>query len=82
MGTDEAVFNMVLCTRSIPQLRATFEAYRATTGKGIIDTIKREMSGPLQSGFLAIGLMHQFLHQLVLCVCKLYLVSYHILLIF
>lgn len=54
-GTDEAVFNMVLCTRSNPQLKATFEAYRTITGKGIIDSIKRETSGALQEGYLAIG---------------------------
>lgn len=55
LGTDESVFNTVLCTRSYPQLKATFEKYRALTGKGIIDTIEREMSGNLKSGFLAIG---------------------------
>jgi len=54
LGTDESVFNTVLCTRSYPQLKATFEKYRALTGKGIVDTIKRETSGTLQEGFLAI----------------------------
>ena len=55
LGTDESVFNQVFCTRSFPQLRATFERYRALTGKGILDTIKREMSGDVRDGFLAIG---------------------------
>lgn len=54
LGTDESVFNQVLCTRSYPQLKATFERYRALTGKGILDTIKREMSGDLRDGFTAI----------------------------
>jgi annexin A7/11 len=54
LGTDESVFNTVLCTRSYPQLKATFEKYRALTGKGIVDTINREMSGTLKEGFLAI----------------------------
>jgi hypothetical protein len=54
LGTDESVFNTVLCTRSYPQLKATFEKYRASTGKGIIDTINREMSGDLKEGFMAI----------------------------
>jgi annexin A7/11 len=53
-GTDESAFNLVLCTRSFPQLRATFEAYRAIAGKGIADSIKSETSGSLQDGFLAI----------------------------
>jgi len=53
-GTDEAAFNMVLCTRSFPQLRATFEAYRAIAGKGIADSISSETSGALQEGFLAV----------------------------
>jgi len=44
----------VLCTRSYPQLKATFEQYRTQTGKGILDTIKREMSGALEEGFSAI----------------------------
>jgi len=48
------VFNTVLCTRSYPQLKATFERYRALTGKGIVDTINLEMSGDLKEGFLAI----------------------------
>jgi len=54
LGTDESVFNQVLCTRSYPQLKAIFERYRALTGKGILDTIKREMSGDLRDGFTAI----------------------------
>lgn len=54
LGTDESVFNMVLCTRSFPQLRATFEKYRTVTGKGILDSIARETSGDLKDGFSAI----------------------------
>lgn len=53
-GTDEAVFNQVLCTRNFPQLRATFEAYRSVSGKGIADSIENETSGSLREGFLAI----------------------------
>jgi annexin A7/11 len=54
IGTDESVFNTVLCTRSYPQLKATFEKYRALTGKGIVDTITREFSGSIREGLLAI----------------------------
>jgi annexin A7/11 len=53
-GTDESAFNLVLCTRSFPQLRATFEAYRTIAGKGIVDSINSETSGSLQEGYLAI----------------------------
>jgi len=54
LGTDESVFNQVLCTRSYPQLKATFVRYQALSGKGILDTIKRELSGDLKEGFAAI----------------------------
>jgi len=54
IGTDESVFNTVLCTRSYPQLKATFEKYRALTGKGIVDTITREFSGSIREGLLAV----------------------------
>jgi len=54
LGTDESTFNTVLCTRSYPQLKSTFEQYRTQTGKGILDTIKREMSGDLAEGMSAL----------------------------
>ena len=54
-GTDESTINMVLCTRSYPQLRATFEAYMRIADNDIEDAIKSETSGALQDGFLAIG---------------------------
>jgi annexin A7/11 len=54
LGTDEAVFNMVLCSRSYPHLKAMFEKYRGISGKGIVDSISSEMSGTLKEGFLAI----------------------------
>jgi len=54
LGTDESVFNTVLCTRSYPQMKATFEKYRALTSKGILDTISREMSGNVKESFSAV----------------------------
>lgn len=55
LGTDESVFNAVLCTRSFPQLRATFDKYKAVSGgKDIAQSIESEMSGTLKEGFLAI----------------------------
>ena len=55
LGTDEETFNRILCTRSYGQLRATFDAYRQISGKDIEDSIKSEMSGNLEEGFLSIG---------------------------
>jgi annexin A7/11 len=54
LGTDESVFNAVLCSRSHVQLRATFDKYQAVSGKTIEKTIESEMSGTLKEGFLAI----------------------------
>ncbi|XP_076435473.1 annexin A7-like [Babylonia areolata] len=54
LGTDEETFNRILCLRSYPQLRATFDAYGRISGKDIEDSIKSEMSGNLERGFLAI----------------------------
>ncbi|KAK2142740.1 hypothetical protein LSH36_919g01024 [Paralvinella palmiformis] len=55
MGTDESRFNVILCSRSFPQLRATFEEFAKIANKEIEDTIKSEMSGDLKRGMLAIG---------------------------
>jgi len=56
LGTDESVFNVVLCTRSVAQLRATFDAYSQLTNRDIEDAIKSETSGDLQDGYLAVGM--------------------------
>ena len=66
LGTDEAVFNMVLCSRSYPHLKAMFEKYRSISGKGIVDSISSEMSGTLKEGFLAIGnFIFHFIHFII-----------------
>lgn len=54
LGTDEAVFNAVLCSRSYTQLRATFHQYKVLSKKDISQSIESEMSGCLKEGFLAI----------------------------
>lgn len=46
-GTDESKFNQILCLRSIPQLKATFEEYRKISQYDIVRTIEHEMSGDL-----------------------------------
>jgi len=54
-GTDESVFNMVLVTRSYQQLRQVFLEYEAMAGHDIESAIKREFSGNVEKGFLAIA---------------------------
>jgi len=53
-GTDESAFNLVLCSRSISQLRATISVYKQVAGRDIEDSITSETSGTLQDGMLAI----------------------------
>eukprot|EP00127_Corallochytrium_limacisporum_P006843 Clim_evm58s236 gene=Clim_evmTU58s236 len=54
LGTDESQFNAILCTRSFPQLRATFDEYSKLTGKDILQSLHSEMSGDLYSGMKAV----------------------------
>ncbi|XP_021193743.3 annexin B9 isoform X1 [Helicoverpa armigera] len=54
LGTDESVFNAVLCSRSFPQLKAIFQEYQFLTGHDIDDAIKAEFSGDLEKALRAI----------------------------
>lgn len=54
LGTDESAFLTVLAVRHEYQLRATFEEYVKISGRDILNTIDREMSGDLKEGFKAI----------------------------
>ncbi|OXB66972.1 hypothetical protein ASZ78_004636 [Callipepla squamata] len=54
LGTDESCFNMVLASRSFPQLRATAEAYSRIANRDLASSIDREFSGNVERGLKAI----------------------------
>lgn len=54
-GTDEDKFTEILCLRSFPQLKLTFDEYRNISQKDIEDSIKGELSGHFEDLLLAIG---------------------------
>ncbi|XP_030309606.1 annexin A7 isoform X3 [Calypte anna] len=54
LGTDESCFNMVLATRSFPQLKATVEAYSRIANRDLLSSIDREFSGNVERGLKAI----------------------------
>ena len=55
LGTDEQVFNHILCLRSQPQLRATVEEYRRISKRDLESDLRKEFSGDMRDGLLAIG---------------------------
>ncbi|MBN3271150.1 ANXA3 protein, partial [Polyodon spathula] len=53
-GTDESKFIDILCKRSIPQLRKTFDEYKIVSKTNIVESIKGEMSGNLEDLLVAV----------------------------
>jgi len=53
-GTNEAVFTGIICGRGFAQLRQTFDEYKNLSGHDIEVAIRKETSGNLQKGYLAI----------------------------
>ncbi|XP_030046410.1 LOW QUALITY PROTEIN: annexin A3 [Microcaecilia unicolor] len=53
-GTDEDAFIQIMCLRSLPQLKLTFEEYKNISNKSIEDSIAGEMTGDLEDLLLAI----------------------------
>ncbi|XP_025406182.1 annexin B9-like isoform X3 [Sipha flava] len=53
-GTDESTFNMILCSRSFPQLQQVFLEYHRLTGRDFEDVVKSEFSGDIENGLRAI----------------------------
>lgn len=54
IGTDESTILSILALRNYYQMKATFDEYAKISGKDIIDSIKSETSGDLESGFKAL----------------------------
>ncbi|XP_059616229.1 annexin B11 isoform X2 [Phlebotomus argentipes] len=54
VGTDESTFNMVLCQRNYAQIRLICEEYQRMTGHTLEKAIKKEFSGDIMEGLLAI----------------------------
>ncbi|XP_063817591.1 annexin A7 isoform X2 [Pseudophryne corroboree] len=54
LGTDESSFNLVLASRSFPQLKAVAEAYARISKRDLLGTIGREFSGYIEDGLKAV----------------------------
>ncbi|XP_072881209.1 annexin A7-like [Hemitrygon akajei] len=54
LGTDESTFNMILATRSFPQLQATIQEYGRLANRELMKAIDREFSGDVCDGMQAI----------------------------
>ncbi|KAH0817199.1 hypothetical protein GEV33_005592 [Tenebrio molitor] len=53
-GTDESVFNVILCQRNYAQLELVFQEYKRISGHDLEEGIKSEFSGNIQEGLLSV----------------------------
>ncbi|XP_036318227.1 annexin B11 isoform X3 [Rhagoletis pomonella] len=54
VGTDESMFNMILCQRNYQQLKLIFQEYEKMTGHTLEKAIRKEFSGDIMEGLVAI----------------------------
>lgn len=53
-GTDESVFNSIMCQRNYQQLRLIFKEYETMTGHSFEKALENEFSGDVKDGLVAI----------------------------
>lgn len=53
-GTDESTFNRILCLRNYEQIKLIAMEYEKLSGNSLEKDIKREFSGDIEDGLLAI----------------------------
>lgn len=53
-GTDESEFNRILCTRNFSQLKLIAQEYEKLTGNTLEKDIKKEFSGDVEDGMVAV----------------------------
>lgn len=53
-GTDESEFNRILCQRNFEQLKLVCQEYQSLAGHSLEKAIKKEFSGDIEDGLLAI----------------------------
>lgn len=61
LGTEESVFNKVLCRRHFNQLNRIFEIYAEKNGRTVQEAVESEIGGDTQNGYLALGMYLYFL---------------------
>jgi annexin A7/11 len=58
MGTDESEFNRILCLRNYEQIKLIAQEYQNLTGNTLEKDIKKEFSGDVEDGMVAVLPLH------------------------